>query len=183
MRQPKRVAKAGSCKRVRLGLAPLALAPHPPPSPRPCPGALASLRSVVARAAARIEPCRLVESFNVLARRPLSTPPSFSGYRRFLVVHPVRVLSPALALSASCARLSGAPSRTLLSSLSLRSAERLTPFLSARAVHSGSRSKGFPHGAVAHGLPPFRAPRLLARSRHYLSARAYRPALAGALPP
>lgn len=157
--------------------------PRPPPSPRPCPGALASLRLVVARAAARIEHGLLAKPFNVLARRPLSTPPSFSGYRRFLVVHPVRVLSPALALSASCARLSGAPSRTLLSSLSLRSAERLSPFFSARAVHSGSRSKGFPHGAVAHGLPPFRAPRLLARSRHYLSARAYRPALAGALPP
>ena len=183
MRQPKRVAKAGRCKRVRLGLASLALAPLPPPSPRPCPGALASLRLVVARAAARIEPCRLVESFNVLARRPNSPRCRSSGYRRFLVARPVRVLAPAFPLSGSCARLSGAPSRTLLASLSLRSAQRLEPFLSACALICGSRSKGFPHGAVAHGLPPFRAPRLLARSRHYLSARAYRPALAGALPP
>lgn len=135
----------------------------------------------MARAAARIEHCPRAKSFNVLACRPCSPRLRSSSYRRFLVVHPVRVLAPAFPLSGSCARLSGAPSRTLLASLSLRSAGRLEPFLSAGALLCGSSAMRFPIGAVARCLPASRPLRVSDGRTPFAGARAARaPLYAGA---
>ena len=110
--------------------------------------------------------CRIVPTLIVAGRSGLL----FAFFAR---VPLVGVLRPSLGRA-----ITHAPS-----SLSLRSAGRLEPFLSACALICGHGYKRFPYGAVAHSLPAFRHSRLLARSRHYLSARAYRPAIAGALPP
>lgn len=141
-----------------------------PPCPPPLLGSLAA--NVAGRA------------LYVLASRPLAYSASLFAYRAVfgcrgysassLVPSPiggVRVLS-GCPCRAPAPRCRGAPSRTRLRALSLRSAERLGHYLSATARCCEPAGRGFPPGAVAPGLPPCLRSRMSDGFRHYLSATA-----------